>query len=83
MSVNVIFTVAWVSWLAWFGVWEIAGLMYQVLGHQEGMTFSDHWWGWFGVRDPRPTWLTWTSRAGMVVFGCWLIGHLAFGWWTL
>jgi cell division septal protein FtsQ len=47
-----------------------------------GATFSEHVWGWFRVRDDRPTALVVVARGMLAVFLVWLGGHLVFGWWT-
>ncbi|MCW2898803.1 MAG: hypothetical protein JWO67_1068 [Streptosporangiaceae bacterium] len=69
----------WIGWIAAFLVLEGIGLF----DRKPGGTFSEFMWGLFHVRDRRPTAATWIARVALVLFGTWLTGHIAFGWWTL
>ncbi|MDX6740754.1 hypothetical protein [Actinocorallia sp. A-T 12471] len=74
-----VFTLAWIGWIAAFVVIEGVALARRAPGD----TLSEHVWRWLRVRDARPTPLTWALRLLLVAGGVWLTGHLAFGWWSL
>ena len=73
------FTVAWAVWILFFLVVE--GVALARRGKND--TFSEHWWRLFRVRERTPVWLRLVLTAVQLAFGTWLVGHLAFGWWTL
>lgn len=72
------FTVGWIAWLLGFVALEGIALARKA----KGDTLSEHVWGWFRVRDARPTPLVWLLRVPLLVGGVWLTGHLAFGLWS-
>ncbi|QFG25456.1 hypothetical protein [Actinomadura sp. WMMB 499] len=73
------FTVAWVVWIFFFLLVEGVALFRR----QKGDTFSEHWWSLFRVRQKTPVWAKALLTVVQLAFGGWLVGHLAFGWWTL
>ena len=72
-------TVAWMCWIVAFAIIE----GFALADKRPGDTFSEHIWLWFKVKDQRNTAATWFARAPLYVVLTWLVGHLAFGWWTL
>jgi len=72
-------TLAWTAWILFFLVVEAAALIRKAPGD----TFSEHWWSLFRVRERVPLPARIVLLVVQVGFGIWLIGHLAFGWWTL
>lgn len=72
----------------WFYIWLTLGLAVAafegvaLFNKRTGDTLSEHFWRWLKVGDPRPTWLVWTGRAGVLLFCAWLGLHLSFGWFT-
>lgn len=72
------FTVAWAFWVLFFLVVEGIALFRK----GKGDTFSEHWWRVWRVRERVPMPLRVLLTAVQVTFGVWLVGHLAFGWWT-
>jgi len=73
------FTIAWVVWIVFF----LAVEGFALARKDKGDTFSEHWWALFRVREQTPAWLKAVLTAVQLAFGTWLVGHLAFGWWTL
>lgn len=71
-------TIAWVFWVVFFLVVE----GWALIRRGSSDTFSEHWWALFRVHQKVPP----AVKIGLAVvelaFGVWLIGHLAFGWWT-
>jgi hypothetical protein len=82
MSAHLMFTIGWVFWLAFFVIWEGAGLYWEFT-HDETATFSRNWWDALKTRAAHPGVLTWAGRAVTLIFVVWLYMHLEFGWWTL
>lgn len=74
-----IWTLTWAAWIGAFLILE--GIALRDKRRQD--TFSEFMWRLFRVRDRRPTAATWIARVALVLFGIWLTGHIAFGWWTL
>ncbi len=74
-----IWTIAWLAWIAGFAALEGAALFSKT----PGATLSAHVWKWFRIRDKRPTAATWAGRAVLLIGGIWLTGHLALGIWSL
>lgn len=72
------FTWAWIVWVLFFVVVEGIALFRPALGD----TFSEHWWKVFYVRRAAPLWLRVLLTVVQLTFGVWLVGHLAFGWWS-
>jgi hypothetical protein len=72
-------TIAWTIWIAFFLVIETAALIRK----KPGDTFSEHWWSAFRVRSKVPLPVRVVLLIVQLVFGTWLVGHLAFGIWTL
>lgn len=68
------YTIAWVSWLAAFGVIEGKAL----LSKREGDTLSEHVWKWFAVRDEHAK-AGQVRRAVLVMFLAWLSAHFLTG----
>lgn len=73
------FTVAWIVWILFFVVVEGVALARK----RKGDTFSEHWWALFRVRASAPRWLKVTLTVVQLAFGVWLVGHLAFGLWSI
>jgi hypothetical protein len=73
------FTLAWAVWVLFFVVVE--GL--ALLERGNGYTFSEHWWRVWRVREAVPLWLKVVISVVQVAAGVWLVGHLAFGLWSL
>lgn len=73
------FTVAWLAWGLFFIVVEGIALFRK--GKND--TFSEHWWSLFRLGKRVPLVLKLWLLAIQLTFGTWLVGHLAFGWWTL
>jgi hypothetical protein len=71
-------TLAWTAWILFFLVVELAALFRKAPGD----TFSEHWWSLFRLRERVPLPVRIALLAVQVGFGVWLVGHLAFGWWT-
>jgi len=72
-------TVAWIIWIATFFVLEGAALANK----REDDTLSEQGWNAFNIRGLKADRRTWVGRILFLVFGTWLTGHFAFGWWTL
>ena len=72
-------TLAWTAWILFFLVVEAAALIRK----RPGDTFSEHWWSLFRLRERVPLPVRIVLLAVQLGFGTWLIGHLAFGWWSL
>lgn len=70
-------TIAWLVWIAAFGVVE--GL--ALANRTPGDTLSEHVWKWFGVRGRNGGGWTW-KRYALLAFLVWLLGHLTLGWWA-
>jgi hypothetical protein len=64
------FSVAWLMWLAMFGVIEGVALVRK----EPGDTLSEHMWRWFAVKDKPNGWRA--RRSVLGVFLVWLTGHL-------
>jgi hypothetical protein len=71
-----------VCWLAWGGAFLLIEGR-ALVSKTPGATLSDHVWGWFRVRDPRPTKAVVGARVGLGVFLLWLLLHMTMGWFTL
>lgn len=64
------YTIAWLLWLAMFGVVE--GI--AVFNKQAGDTLSEHVWKWFSIRDKGKGWLA--RRTVLGGFLVWLLLHM-------
>lgn len=73
------FTVAWLAWGLFFIVVEGIALFRK----ERNDTFSEHWWSLFRLGKRVPLVLKLWLLSIQLTFGIWLVGHLAFGWWTL
>jgi len=73
------FTAAWVFWIVFFLVVEGVALARK----RKGDTFSEHWWYLFRVRSRVPRWVKVLLTVLQLAFGAWLVGHLAFGLWSI
>lgn len=71
-------TVAWLAWGAAFLLIEGHALANKTPDD----TLSEHVWGWFHVRDARPTPLVIAARIVLALFLLWLAAHMVFGWFT-
>jgi len=72
------YTIAWLSWLAAFGVIEGIALVRKT----PGATLSEHVWRWFATQSGqnRPsTPLIWARRMTLVAFLAWLSVHFVSG----
>lgn len=66
------YTVAWIMWLAMFGVIEGAALFNK----DKGDTLSEHVWAWFKIRESRQWNIRRFALAGFLV---WLLVHFVAG----
>ncbi|SFC55426.1 hypothetical protein [Streptomyces aidingensis] len=67
------YTIAWLVWLAAFGVIEGTAL----LNKREGDTLGAHVWKWAAIKgDSR---LVWVRRGLLVAFLAWLSAHFLTG----
>lgn len=64
------FTIAWIMWLAMFGVIEGIALIRK----DSGDTLSEHIWKWFSVKDKATGWQA--RRGVLAVFLVWLTAHM-------
>jgi hypothetical protein len=67
------FTIAWVMWLAMFGVIEGVALVRK----EPGDTLSEHIWKWFSVKEKAAGWKA--RRAVLTAFLAWLSAHMLGG----
>ena len=73
------YTLAWVVWIIFFLLVEGMALR----SRRKGDTFSEHWWALFQVRKRTPKPVKALLLTIQLGFGAWLVGHLAFGIWSL
>lgn len=79
--------VIWTVWILLFLAIEIPA----VFNAKKGDTFTEVWRRFFRIRGghdqygnpikPFPLWIGIPIHTGIVAFGIWLIGHMAFGLW--
>ena len=69
-------TVAWIFWLAMFGVIEGAAIFRK----ERGDTLSEHVWRWFSVKDKSKGYKT--RRFVLLTFLAWLVTHFLTGGWV-
>lgn len=77
----------WALWIVAFLAVELPA----VFNSKKGDTFTESWRRFLRIRGgyddlgrplkPFPLWVSITLHTGIVVFGVWLIGHMAFGLW--
>jgi hypothetical protein len=73
------YTIAWLAWLAAFGVIEGKALF----SRREGATLSEHVWKWFAIgADHDPTGWVRMRRAALLAFMAWLSVHFLTGGWV-
>lgn len=77
-----LFTLAWTAWIAAFIALEGAAFWHRRTGRRDE-TLSAHVWRWTGSLGSRTSPRTWAARTALLIFGAWLAGHWAFGWWSL
>jgi hypothetical protein len=68
-------------WIAWVLLAFLPLELYAVFNHTPGDTFSENWWGLFGILGHVPIWWHVVGVLVTLVTGVWLTGHLAFGLW--
>ena len=64
------FTIAWLMWLAMFGVIEGVALVRK----EPGDTLSEHIWKWFSIKDKAKGWVV--RRGVLALFLLWLGLHM-------
>ena len=64
------FTIAWLMWLAMFGVIEGVALVRK----ESGDTLSEHIWKWFSIKDKAKGWVV--RRGVLALFLLWLGLHM-------
>lgn len=78
-------TVAWLVWLAYFGVIEAAAIVRSTrakhAGHPAGQaTLSEHVWLWFGTdRHVQPNTWAYLRRFALLAFLAWISVHFLGG----
>lgn len=63
-----LFTVAWLTILAWFVVWEAVAIVRK----RRGDTLSEHVWDWFCLRGNKKDKGSWCIIRRILFFGFWL-----------
>jgi hypothetical protein len=69
------YTIAWLAWLAAFGVIEGSALVSK----REGDTLSEHVWRWFAVKDKSRRGTVRARRFALLAFMAWLTAHFLTG----
>lgn len=77
MTSDTIFTIAWVSVLVWFIVWET----WALIRRRRGDTLSEHVWDWFCLRGKKQGKSAWCiiRRVAFYSFWIWLTVHFLSG----
>ncbi len=79
------YTIAWLAWLAYFGVFEGMALF----NGKGGDTLSEHVWAWFATHRPKPgadprqrSGWTQVRRFALLAFMAWPSTHFLTGGWV-
>lgn len=75
------YTVAWISWILVFLVFE--GM--AIIDRRPGDTFTEHFRRWLKLTtltavNRKNLIQLWVTRMVIILFGAWLTVHMAFGW---
>lgn len=65
---DTLFTIAWVTVVLWFIVWETIALVRK----RKGDTLSEHVWDWFCLRGSKAGKSGWCIIRRVLFFGFWI-----------